>query len=75
MMTFTESAALAQVAHTKGEEGLLEVKDIDFNPFSVLEDEVKKEIAWLKTKKMEEGINITGWVYELETGRVRRVLE
>jgi carbonic anhydrase len=28
----------------------------------------------LKSTAIEEGINITGWVYEVETGKARKVV-
>ena len=46
----------------------------DFQAFPVLEDAVKSDVEFLKGSKLiPEKIKISGWIYEVETGRVRRV--
>ena len=62
------------VKEKKGYQAFIEVEHLDFQPFSDLEKAVKDDVAWLQSKKIEEGINFTGWVYEVETGKVRRVV-
>ena len=42
-------------------------------PFPQLEQVVKDDVEWLKAKDVEEGIRVSGWVYEVETGKVRKV--
>ncbi|KAF1995354.1 carbonic anhydrase [Amniculicola lignicola CBS 123094] len=73
MLTFTNDDAHGLVTKNKGEEGAAEIKDLDFLTFPDLEAEVKKDVQWLKGKKLEEGVNISGFVYEVETGKVRKV--
>ncbi|KAF2651142.1 carbonic anhydrase [Lophiostoma macrostomum CBS 122681] len=74
MLTFTNAAAKDVVKKNKGDEALKEVEDLDFLPFPDLEDAVKEDVEWLKGKKLEEGVTISGWVYEVETGKARKVV-
>jgi len=75
MLTFKNEDARAVVKQNKGEEVAKEVADLDFLPFPDLDQAVKDDVAYLKSKKIEEGIKISGWVYEVETGKVRKVTE
>ncbi|KAF2854225.1 carbonic anhydrase [Plenodomus tracheiphilus IPT5] len=74
MLTFDNATAKDLVRKQKGEAAAREVADLDFLTFSNLELEVKKDVAWLQSKAVETGIAFTGWVYEVETGRARRVV-
>ncbi|TFY53086.1 hypothetical protein EVG20_g10273 [Dentipellis fragilis] len=48
---------------------------IDFHEFSDVEESIKKDVEWLKEQPLiPEDIAITGWVYEVETGKVRQVV-
>jgi carbonic anhydrase len=53
-----------------------EVDSIDFHEFANVEDAVKDDVQWLKDNKLilPETI-ITGWVYEVETGKAGRSAE
>lgn len=73
MLTFDNSTARGIVAKNKGEEAAKEVAELDFLPFPQLEQAVKDDVEWLKAKNVEEGIRVSGWVYEVETGKVRKV--
>ena len=47
----------------------------DFLPFPKLEEAVKSDVEFLKTSKLiPDSIKISGWVYEVETGKVRSVV-
>ncbi|PGG95773.1 carbonic anhydrase [Blastomyces parvus] len=47
----------------------------DFRPFSQLEEAVRSDVRWLSEHVLvKAGIPISGWVYEVETGKVRRVV-
>jgi carbonic anhydrase len=74
MLTFDNPAAKEIVKKNKGEEAAKEVEDLDFLPFPDLEQAVKDDVQWLKSKKLEEGVKITGWIYEVETGKARRIV-
>jgi carbonic anhydrase len=53
----------------------LKSRGIDFLPFSDLEKAVEEDIKYLKaTKLVPDSVTISGWVYEVETGKTRRVM-
>jgi carbonic anhydrase len=74
MLTFDNATAKGIVKKNKGDAAAREVEDLDFLTFPDLEAEVKKDVAWLQSKAVEQGITFTGWVYEVETGKVRKVI-
>jgi carbonic anhydrase len=74
MLTFDNAAAKDIVKKNKGDEALKEVENMDFLPFPYLGHAVREDVEWLKGKKLEEGVSISGWVYEVETGKARRVI-
>jgi carbonic anhydrase len=74
MLSFDNHAARALVRKTKGEAAAKEVEDLDFLTFDELEKQVKEDVEWLKSKAVEKGVNVTGWIYAVETGRVRKVV-
>jgi carbonic anhydrase len=74
MLTFDNETAKGLVKKNKGEAAAKEVADIDFLTFPDLEAEVKKDVSWLRSKAVEEGIKFTGWIYEVETGKARKVV-
>lgn len=74
MLTFDNAAAKEIVKKNKGEAAAKEVEDLDFLTFGDLEQAVKDDIEWLKGKNVEAGINFTGWIYEVETGKAKKVV-
>lgn len=47
----------------------------DFQPFPELDAAVKSDIQFLKGHEaLAKGVEFSGWVYEVETGRVRQVV-
>ncbi|KAF1935064.1 carbonic anhydrase [Clathrospora elynae] len=74
MLIFDNETAKGLVKKNKGEAAAKEVEDVDFQTFSNLEAEVKKDVEWLQSKAVEEGIRFTGWVYEVETGKARKIV-
>lgn len=62
---FDGETAKEIVRKNKGEAAVKEVEGIDFLTFSDLEAKVKEDVEWLKGTAVEEGIRITGWVYEV----------
>jgi len=44
-------------------------------PFPELEEAVKRDVGFLKGSKLiPDSVKISGWVYEVETGKVRSVV-
>ncbi|WPH04851.1 carbonic anhydrase [Acrodontium crateriforme] len=73
MLTFQNSDALAAVAKSQGV-GVL-AGTYDFQPFSDLEQGVKDDVTWLKSHSaIVQDTAVSGWVYEVETGKTRRVV-
>jgi len=53
----------------------LKTRNLDFLPFSDLEEEVKKDVKYLQDAKLvPNNVAISGWIYEVETGKTRRVV-
>lgn len=65
MLTFDNETAKSLVIRNKGEAAAKEVEHLNFLTFSDLEAKVKEDVEWLKRAAIEEGIRITGWVYEV----------
>lgn len=74
MLTFDDATARGLVKKNKGEAAAKEVEQVDFLTFQQLENAVREDVAWLKSKAVEKGINLSGWVYEVETGKIRKVV-
>jgi carbonic anhydrase len=65
MLLFDSQTAKDLVKKNKGDAAAREVEDIEFLTFADLEAKVKEDVEWLKSMATEEGIRITGWVYEV----------
>ena len=69
--TFTNADALKIIVNNNG----LGVRAsmFDFEPFPDLEQGVRDDVSWLKGHNaIVKGTEISGWVCELETGKVRK---
>jgi len=80
MLSFKNEDAYKVVEGNLGEEvgGKLREEGFDFLPFGSLEEETKRDVQWLRGNdlvvKGEDGERkVSGWVYEVETGKVRKV--
>lgn len=74
MLTFGNDDARGLVEKNLGKEAGEEVKGLDFLPFPDLEEAVRQDVQWLgEQKTIPQHVTVSGWVYEVETGRVRRV--
>lgn len=74
MLTFSNSDAHSLVRKNLGEEGEREIGDLDFLTFRDLEEAVRGDVGFLRgSKAIQEGVVVSGWVYEVGSGRVRRV--
>jgi len=77
MLTFKNEDATAIVSKNLGQEAVeeLAVFSGDFQPFPGLEDAVKADVELLKKSRLiPDSVKISGWVYEVETGKVRSVV-
>jgi len=77
MLTFEEKDARGIVKQNLGEDAFDELtkRNIAFGPFPELDRAVEADVHLLKGSKLvPEDVIISGWVYEVETGRVRRVV-
>ena len=78
MLLFDTPTATGLVKENLGEEAVQELHDEfkgDFLTYSDLERNVKSDAEYLKrTKLVHPDIVISGWVYEVETGKVRQVV-
>lgn len=74
MLTFQNDDAHGIVKKNLGDAAAREVEHVDFLPFADLEQAVRDDIAFLKgTETVPKDVVVSGWVYEVETGKVRRV--
>ena len=75
MLTFKNEDAHAVVQKQLGAGAGEELAGLDFQPFPDLEQGVKDDVALLKNSKaIPDSVTISGWVYEVETGKVRQVV-
>ncbi|KAK6200627.1 hypothetical protein LQW54_009670 [Pestalotiopsis sp. IQ-011] len=74
MLTFQNDDAHGIVKKNLGDAAAKEVEHVDFLPFADLEQAVRDDIAFLKeTETVPNDVVVSGRVYEVETGKVRRV--
>lgn len=75
MLTFSNEDAHAVVEKNLGAAGQQELSSLDFQPFPDLEKAVEDDARYLKASKaIPDSITISGWVYEVETGKVMQVV-
>ena len=75
MLTFTNEDAHAVVEKNLGSKGNEELAGLDFQPFPDLEKAIEDDVKLLKTSKaIPDSVAISGWVYEVETGKVRQIV-
>ena len=75
MLTFTNEGAHAVVEKSLGKAGQQELSGLDFQPFPDLEKAVEDDVNYLKANKaIPDSVVISGWVYEVETGKVNQIL-
>ncbi len=75
MLTFKNEDAHGVVKKNLGEGAASEIAGLDFQPFPELEKAVEDDIALLKgSKVVPDNVTLSGWVYEVETGKVRHVV-
>lgn len=75
MLTFQNSDARNTIRKALGDEAAAEIAELDFLTFGDLDEEVRADVSWIKTRKVvpDGVIVVRGYVYEVETGKVRAV--
>jgi len=76
-LTFDTPTATEIVKKNLGDEAVEELKVFgsEFQAFPDLEEAVKNDVTLLKESKLiPDSIKISGWVYAVETGKVKRVV-
>ena len=75
MLTFTNES-LKDSLKQKYPSSSQEIDSINFLSFGNLEQSVKDDVDFLtKHPLVLDETTITGWVYEVETGKVRKLME
>ncbi|PVH88302.1 beta carbonic anhydrase clade D [Cadophora sp. DSE1049] len=77
MLTFKNEDAAGLVRKNLGEEATAELAAFkgDFQAFPELEAAVKDDVEFLRGSKLiPDSVTISGWVYEVETGKVKSVV-
>lgn len=77
MLIFDNDVATGLVEKNLGVEGkqALSAFGGDFQAFPKLEDALREDVKLLKeTPLIKDEVAVTGWVYEIETGKVRQVV-
>ncbi|KAK0385688.1 hypothetical protein NLU13_6865 [Sarocladium strictum] len=80
MLIFDTPTATGLVEKNLGAEGVKELRRFvggngEFQTFTNLEEAVKSDVSLLKESKLfSDKIVISGWVYEVETGKTRRIV-
>jgi carbonic anhydrase len=74
MLTFDNATAKDIVRKNKGDAAAREVERMDFLPFPNLEQAVLDDVRWLKDRPVGEGVRVTGWIYDVDTGEAKRII-
>ncbi|KAH7375114.1 carbonic anhydrase [Plectosphaerella cucumerina] len=77
MVTFRNEDAYELVEQKLGTEAAqeLKAKKFDFLPFAELEQALRDDIDFIRGSKLvPPQVVLSGWIYEVETGRTRRVV-
>jgi carbonic anhydrase len=69
MLTFTNDQLKQRLREGRGTEA-----DLDFLPFSDLDQSVRDDVEAIRESRLLlPGVPVTGFVYDVRTGRLRRV--
>lgn len=72
MLTFTNDDLRAKLSAEAG----ADASDVDFKPFSELEESVRGSLRAIRESPfLPEGIELSGWVYDVKSGRIAEVSE
>jgi carbonic anhydrase len=71
MLTFTNDDLRTKLEDELG----VDAGDVDFLPFADLDQSVRDDVERIRSSPLlPEGITVSGYVYEVETGRLREVV-
>ncbi|KAI4217990.1 MAG: hypothetical protein LQ349_008921 [Xanthoria aureola] len=79
MQGLTNDAVNATVVKNLGPEALAELDAVhcnkfDWLPFADLKQGIKDDVAFLKSSRaISRSVHVSGWIYDVETGKVNRV--
>lgn len=74
MLTFKNEDLHGIVERTLGEEAKNELAGVNFHTFADLEQGVRDDVAYLRASKaIPDTVTISGWVYEVETGKLKAI--
>lgn len=63
------------MAQELGATASAEIATLDFLPFTNVEDAVREDVEFLgKQSSVPKDVAITGWVYDVKTGKVDQVV-
>ncbi len=75
MLTFSNTDAQAAVAQKLGPTAAAELATLDFLPFPDLDQAVRDDVEFLRARSaVPDHVALSGWFYEVETGKVRKVV-
>jgi len=74
MLTFSNEHLQSKLKHDHPD-AASQIDSIDFLPFGNLEQSVKDDVEFLRNNPLVlKETEITGWIYEVETGKVKQVV-
>jgi transposase len=70
MLTFTNDDLRKKLSDERG----VDASGVDFLPFPDLEESVRDDVSAIKASPLlPDGIEVTGWVYDVKTGKISPV--
>jgi len=70
MLTFTNEDVWGKLEAETGSSA----RDIDFLPFSNLDDSVREDVRTIRANRfLPQDAEVTGWVYDVRTGRLHQI--
>ena len=74
MLTFSNDDIRQKLGATNGPDCAKAAGELDFLPFPDVDQSVRDDVAAIKASPLlRKGVPVNGFVYEVETGRIRRV--
>ncbi|CAE6460856.1 putative protein Mb1315 [Mycobacterium bovis AF2122/97] [Rhizoctonia solani] len=75
MLTFSEKEIRDKIKETEGPSIAPHADQIAFLPFSDVEQSIKEDVEFIRSHPLIlKDAKISGWVYEVETGKIRQVV-
>ena len=69
MLSFSNDDLREKLQAEKG----ADASDVDFQPFSDLEESVRQSVAKAKASPYIAGVAVSGWIYDVRSGELREV--